>query len=259
MRRKARLPYKDHGTADPDTAWDGPAEVKECGDDLTKLKSICAWFDSENADVKSAYKLPHHRASDLKAVWKGVAAAGAAIQGGRGGVDIPSGDIAAVKAHLASHYKEFGKTPPWDEKSEKSPQVGDPCEMEDGDPGVLADNDKNPGQLVCVPSKSNKSENMKEELNKKFKAEHERHGKAFAKAIDEFKSIDEFEKSIDGEQDEHLEKCMKAIDEDYELQDQKKSIDEFKKDVQDEHLTHVKACDKAIDEFKAAHEAADGR
>jgi hypothetical protein len=256
---KGAVAYKDHGTADPDEAWDGPAEVKECGDDMDKLKSICAWFDSDNADVKSAYKLPHHRASDLKAVWNGVKAAAAALQGGRGGVDIPSGDIAAVKAHIASHYKEFGETPPWEKKSEeKSPQIGDHCELDDGTPGILADDDKNPGSLICVPSKSTKSETMKDELKNNFKAEHERHQKAFAKAIDEFKGIDEFEKSIDGEQDEHLTNTMKAIDEGYELQDQKKSIDEFKSEVKAEHLTHVKACDKAIDEFKAALKPEDG-
>jgi hypothetical protein len=257
---KGAVPYKDHGTADPDTAWDGPAEVKECGDDMDKLKSICAWFDSEDPDVKSSYKLPHHRTSDLKAVWNGVKAAAAALQGGRGGVDIPSGDVAAVKAHIASHYKEFGKTPPWEEKSEKSPQIGDRCELDDGTPGILADDPNNPGSLVCVPAKSTKSEPMNQELTNKFKAEHERHGKAFAKAIDEFKSIDEFTKAIDGEQDEHLQNTMKAIDDGYALEDQqpKKSIDEFKSEVKAEHLKHVKAVDKAIDEFKSAHESATG-
>jgi hypothetical protein len=255
---KGAVAYKDYGTAEPEEAWDGAAEVKACGEDMDKLKSICAWFDSEDADVKSSYKLPHHRASDLKAVWNGVKAAAAALQGGRGGVDIPSGDIAAVKAHIASHYKEFGETPPWEKKSEeKSPQIGDHCELDDGTPGILADDDKNPGSLVCVPSKSTKSENMNDELNKKFKAEHERHGKAFANAIDEFKSIDEFTKAAESEQDEHLQNTMKAIDEGYELQDQKKSIDEFKSEMKAEHLKHVKAVDKAIDEFKSAHEAAD--
>lgn len=258
---KGAVPYHDYGNADPGESWDGPAQVKECGDDVEKLKSICAWFDSENDDVKSAYKLPHHRASDRKAVLKGVEAAGAAIQGSRGGVDIPSGDIAAVKAHLAKHYKAFGKTPPWEEeKSEKSPQIGERCELDDGTEGILADDPKNPGSLVCVPAKSIKSENMNDELNKKFKAEHERHGKAFAKAIDEFKSIDDLTKSIDDEQDNHLEKTMKAVDEGYELENQKpkKAIDEFKSEMKAEHLKHVKAVDKAIDEFKSAHDAADG-
>ncbi|HEY1577015.1 MAG TPA: hypothetical protein VGF82_08085 [Terracidiphilus sp.] len=246
---KGPVVYKDHGAAEPDTEWDGPAEVKACGEDLSKLKSICAWFDSDNADVKSTYKLPHHRASDLKAVWKGVAAAAAALQGGSGGVEIPSDDLANVKSHIVSHYKEFGRTPPWEQKSA---QAGDHCELEDGTPGVLADDDKNPSSLICVPSKS-KSESMNEDLTKTFKAENERHGKAIAKSIDEFKSIEEFEKSIDSEQEDHLEKCMKAIDGAYALEDQhpKKSIDEFKSAVSDEHLTHIKATDKAIDEFKA--------
>lgn len=279
---KGAVPYADHGTADGDAAWDGPAEVKACGDDLDKLKAICAWFDSENADVKSGYKLPHHRASDLKAVWKGVSAAGAAISGARGGVDIPEKDLSAVKAHLSKHYAAFDKTPPWEKKAEDSPKVGDSCEMEDGSPGVLAEKPNEPGELVCVPreDKSNKSnDNMNNELEKKLKAEHRRHGDEVGKAIDEFtekcmkgekaadkseyeKAIDEYTKAMDGEQDEHLGKCMKAIDDEYEnfgrepdkegKSAAKKAIDEFKSDMTDEHLKHVKACDKAIDEFKGA-------
>ena len=61
--------------------------------DVDKLMEMCTWYDAENEDVKSAYKLPHHRASDLKAVWRGVAAAMGALLGARGGVDIPDGDF----------------------------------------------------------------------------------------------------------------------------------------------------------------------
>jgi hypothetical protein len=280
---KGAVPYADHGNAVPDTAWDGPAEVKACGDDLDKLKAICAWFNSENADKKSAYKLPHHEANGLKAVWKGVSAAGAAISGARGGVDIPEGDLAAVKAHLAKHYKAFGKTPPWEKKAADDPVLGDPCELDDGTPGVLAKDPKNPDRLICVPpegkSKSNETqENMNDELTKKLKAEHERHGKAVEKHIDEFeekavphadekaedgkegsdnsemeKAIDEFETKMDAEQETHREKCDKAIDDAAEKIDpeEKKSIDEFRKAMEGEHLKHVKAFHKAIDEFKS--------
>jgi hypothetical protein len=277
---KGAVPYHDYGTADEDTAWDGPAEVKECGDDIEKLKKICAWFDSENADVKSSYKLPHHRASDLKAVWKGVSAAGAALSGARGGVSIPDKDVAAVKAHLAKHYAAFGKTPPWEEKSEKSPEIGDTCQLDDETPGVLADDPKNPGEMVCVPEK-NKSEDsdMNNELIKNLKAEHDRHQKSVGKAIDEFekkavsdeegategkseandnseyeKSIEEFKDAIDGEHADHLEKCMKAIDDTYETmgREPNKSIDEFKSVIKAEHLKHVKAFDKAHSEMKKA-------
>jgi len=157
----------------------------------------------------------------------------------------------------------------YEEKKNKSPQVGDACQLDDGTPGVLAEDDKNPGDLVCVPERNKSQEtSMKTELEKTFKAEHERHGEAVGKAIDEFgekclkgekaeghldKAIEEYTKAMDGEQEGHLEKCMKAIDDNYELQDQtpKKSIDEFKSEVTDEHLKHVKACDKAIEEFKA--------
>jgi hypothetical protein len=288
---KGAVPYSDHGEADPDESWDGPAEVKACGDDLKKLKAICAWFDSEDPDVKSSYKLPHHRASDLKAVWKGVSAAGNAISGARGGVNIPEKDLAAVKAHLAKHYKAFGKEPPWEKKS-KSPQVGDTCQLDDGTPGVLAEDPKSPGELRCVPErdKSQKTEtDMNNELTKTLKEEHERHAKAIGKAIDEFetkatadeegseegkahkedgdnseyeKAIDEFKDAIDGEHDEHLKKCMKAIDDNYETMGRKpneKSIDEFKSEMKSEHLKHVKAFHKAIDEFKSDHADADGK
>lgn len=275
---KGAVPYHDYGNADLDAEWDGPAEVKACGDDIDKLKSICAWFDSEDPDVKSSYKLPHHRASDRKAVWKGVSAAGNALMGSRGGVQIPEKDLPGVKAHLAKHYKDFGKTPPWDEKSEKSPQIGDHCEMRDGTPGVLAEDGKNPGTLVCVPSKQSKSETMNDELEKNIKAEHERHGKAVAKHIDEFekkavrdheepdgdeekvykehrKAIDEFEKALDDEHDEHLEKTLKAIDDSYETMGREpnkdeKAIDEFKDEVKAEHLKHVKSMDEAMSEMK---------
>ena len=157
----------------------------------------------------------------------------------------------------------------------KTQQVGDHCEVEDGTPGVLAEDSKNPGTLTCVPveDKSNETqENMNEELQKSLKAEHERHGQAVTKAIDEFKAIeidkekaegadnsemekaiDEFETKMADEHEDHLTKCMKAVDEAYDMDpEDKKTIDTFKKSVEDEHLNHVKCFDKAIDEFKDA-------
>jgi HK97 family phage prohead protease len=112
MKQKSVVPYADHGTAPEDTSWDGPAQIKACGDDLDLLKSICTWYDSENADVKSSYKLPHHEADGLKAVWKGVSAAMGALLGSMGGVDIPEAEKQGVYNHLAKHYKEFDKEVP---------------------------------------------------------------------------------------------------------------------------------------------------
>lgn len=97
--------------APEDEEWDAAAEVREA--EVEDLKVMCAWVDSENADVKGAYKLPHHKASGQHAVvWRGVAAAMAALMGARGGVDIPDGDRRGVYNHLVKHYEEFDKEPP---------------------------------------------------------------------------------------------------------------------------------------------------
>ena len=45
---------------------------------------------------------------NLEAVPRGVMAAGAIMQGSRGGVDLPKGDIDRVKSHLAKYYKKMG-------------------------------------------------------------------------------------------------------------------------------------------------------
>lgn len=108
--QKSAIPYKKYPLADEDTAWDGPKEIAAA--DTDDLKIMCAWYDAENADVKSSYKLPHHEQNGYKVVWKAVAAAMAALLGARGGVDIPESDKKAVYNHLAKHYKDFGKDVP---------------------------------------------------------------------------------------------------------------------------------------------------
>ena len=50
----------------------------------------------------------------LRAVPRGVMAAAAVIQGSRGGVDLPTNDVARVKSHLAKYYAKMDDTAPWD-------------------------------------------------------------------------------------------------------------------------------------------------
>lgn len=107
---KGVIPFESFPLASEDTEWDGPKEIREA--EVEDLKLMCAWYDSENPDIKSSYKLPHHRASDKYTVWRGVAAAMGALLGARGGVDIPDKDKQGVYNHLAKHYKEFDKEPP---------------------------------------------------------------------------------------------------------------------------------------------------
>lgn len=104
------IPYKKYPTADPDMAWDGPAQIKAA--DVDTLLLICAWYDETKADVKGSYKLPHHLAENKNVVWKGVTAAMGALLGARGGVDIPDDDRKGAFNHLAKHYKQFEKDPP---------------------------------------------------------------------------------------------------------------------------------------------------
>lgn len=107
---KTVIPFKHYPLADEDTAWDGPKERREA--DVDQLKKMSTWFDSENPDVKSSYKLHHHLASNLTTVLRSVNAAMGALLGARGGVDIPDGDRRGTYNHLAKHIREYDREPP---------------------------------------------------------------------------------------------------------------------------------------------------
>lgn len=107
---KGAIPYHKYPLADEGEAWDAGAEVKKATPD--DLKKMCTWYDTANADKKSAYKLPHHKAEKYTTVWNGVKAAMGALLGARGGAKIPDADRKKVYSHLAKHYSEWGKTPP---------------------------------------------------------------------------------------------------------------------------------------------------
>lgn len=113
---KKAVPFKDTPIA-TDMKWsksDALKTIKGWATDsngnisMTKYRQAFAWYDAENADNLTAYKLPHHTIVDenLVAVWRGVTSAMAALLGARGGVDIPEGDRKAVYNHLAKHYKK---------------------------------------------------------------------------------------------------------------------------------------------------------
>lgn len=82
--------------------------------DWGKYRQAFAWFNVEDSEDFGSYKLPHHDVIDgeLHVVWRGVAAAMAALMGARGGVDIPNADRGAVYRHLAAHYIQFEREPP---------------------------------------------------------------------------------------------------------------------------------------------------
>lgn len=107
-------------TAPEDTPWEAPTLsdfTDEAWEDLSeaekrRIAGHFAWAASMPPERFGDLKLPHHRPSDGKVVWRGVAAAMAALLGARGGVDIPDEDRPRVYEHLASHYRQFDKEPP---------------------------------------------------------------------------------------------------------------------------------------------------
>lgn len=107
---KGAIPFKTAGKDPDDAVWDAGKEVKEA--EVADLKIMCTWVNSEEPDLKTSYKLPHHRAKGHNVVWRAVAAAMAALLGARGGVRIPAEDRRGVYNHLAKHYKQFDKEPP---------------------------------------------------------------------------------------------------------------------------------------------------
>jgi ATP-dependent Clp protease protease subunit len=121
------VPIHTPNTAPPDTEWDADAAEDrirtwaggEEDMDWTKYRTAFAWYDSANQDQFGSYKLLHHdiQNGELVTIWNGVVAAAEAVDGARGGVDIPEEDIQGVKQHLARHYGQFDEIPPWEQET----------------------------------------------------------------------------------------------------------------------------------------------
>jgi hypothetical protein len=119
----AVTPFKDLPLAARDRAWDGTAAERrvrrwagaEDGPNA-KYRSAHVWYDGDNKGKFGAYKLliADVIGGKLRAVPRGVIAAGNVMQGSRGGVDLPDKDIARVRSHLAKYYRKMGDTPPWE-------------------------------------------------------------------------------------------------------------------------------------------------
>lgn len=122
---------------DRNTAWDSTAAetairkwassdgsgAKETID-WTKYGDAHFWKDSDPALTQDfgGYKLLFADVFNgrAEAVWRGVSAVAAVLQGSRGGTDIPAADQDAIKARVATYYDRFAKefadptiVPPW--------------------------------------------------------------------------------------------------------------------------------------------------
>lgn len=108
---------------DRERSWDGDAADKRVrkwaaakGEPNTSYRDAHVWYDSTAPDNFGSYKLLISDVIDgrLTAMPRGIKAAGAVMQGSRGGVDLPESEIARVRGHLTRYYEKMGDEPPWD-------------------------------------------------------------------------------------------------------------------------------------------------
>ena len=115
--------FQDLPLADRDREWDGAAAEKrarrftgaEDGPNA-RYRDAHVWYDADKKENFTAYKLLIADVVDdhLVVVPHGLMAAGNVMQGSRGGVDLPAGDVDRVKSHLAKYYAKLGEDAPWE-------------------------------------------------------------------------------------------------------------------------------------------------
>lgn len=127
----------DLPVAPRETEWDGAAAAESVfgwasdadgNVDPAKAGDAFFWYDPAAPELRGSYKLGFARLQDgaLQMVPDGVFAAAAAVQGARGGVDIPEADMDGVKAKIKAAYATVSEalgeehTVPWEAMSDES-------------------------------------------------------------------------------------------------------------------------------------------
>lgn len=114
--------FADFPMASRNRAWDGTAAEKRvrkwaAAEDgpTAAYRRAHVWYDGDAASNFGSYKLLIADVidGDLKVVPRGLMAAGAVMDGARGGVDLPDRDRPRVRSHLARYYRKLGEEPPW--------------------------------------------------------------------------------------------------------------------------------------------------
>jgi len=127
-RFKGVVPYQDlPAHEDEDYRWSASAARKRVaawassdgsGDkdtiDWDRYRKAFFWYDTAEPENFGSYKLGYADVvgGTLKAIWRGVAAVVAVLQGARGGVDIPQADQDRIWGQCARYYKKWGKEMP---------------------------------------------------------------------------------------------------------------------------------------------------
>lgn len=117
---KGVVPFQDLDIADREKPWDADGALSRVrswaggGTDIssmnwTKYRRAFVWYDQEDPEQAGSYKLPIADIIDGApvAIPRAIQAAGAVLQGARGGVDLPEEDTMKAKRHLERYYERM--------------------------------------------------------------------------------------------------------------------------------------------------------
>jgi len=119
------LPIADRARAWDATAAQGRVRSWANAEDApnARYRNAFFWYDASAEDQFGSYKLQFADVIDgtLTAIPRGIFAVAAALQGSRGGVDIPESDAAGVRSRVSRYYSRMRSqfdddsiAPPWD-------------------------------------------------------------------------------------------------------------------------------------------------
>lgn len=126
---KAVSPARTLPLADNATKWDADAAVERVrkatnstDEPSTRYRRAFMFFDADNADNFTAYKLPFADVIDgqLRAVPRALSAIVAVLNGGRGGVDIPAADRKKIEGVVNAYFRRMGRDAPFGNDDDKS-------------------------------------------------------------------------------------------------------------------------------------------
>lgn len=111
--------------ADRATKWDSGQATKDieawANGDWSKVAQCFFWVAQSPPAKLEDCKLPFVAkvGGEMQAIPQGIISCAGVIQGAMGGADIPSGDVDAVKAKIATYYKKMDMTPPWEDDGKR--------------------------------------------------------------------------------------------------------------------------------------------
>lgn len=120
---KSVTEYADLPLADVTTEWDSEAAIARVREftgsteePSDSYENAFLWYDDENEEDFTAYKLPIADVIEgkLVAVPRAIFSAAAAVQGARGGLDIPEYDRPSLIAHIERYYEKMGRESPFE-------------------------------------------------------------------------------------------------------------------------------------------------